>query len=80
VLWQTKKTIPPVYKNHIVSKILSLDLQFLHYNYVGLEDIEHGWKSAAIPPGLIPEWVPDPIDIPRCYSDSIGGAHIVYSF
>lgn len=46
---QTKVTIPSRHKNHIISKILPLDLGFLEDDNVRLQSVEHGLIMSCNP-------------------------------
>src|ERR1700709_1677631 len=74
---KTEEAIPSIDQNHVVAKILSLNLQFLHNYDISLEDIEHGWKGATVAPWLISKRISNSVDVPCRNSNSTIRAHVI---
>jgi hypothetical protein len=64
VLWQAKVAVPARHKHHIIRQVLTLDLELLHNDNVGLENVEHGIVGPLVAPWLVAERVADAVDIP----------------
>lgn len=69
VFRQAEVAVPAGHKHHVVGQVFSLNLQLLHNDNVGLEDVEHGIERPLIAPWLIAERVPDAVDIPGRNAD-----------
>lgn len=64
VFGQAEVAVPAGHQNHVVGQVFSLDLQLLHHDDVGLEDVEHGMEGALLAPWLVAKGVTDPVDVP----------------
>jgi hypothetical protein len=65
VLGKAEIAVPARDEHHVIFQVLPLNLEFLHDDNVGLKDVEHGVKSAAVAPRLVAERVANAVDIPR---------------
>lgn len=80
---QTEVAVPAGDQDHVVGQVFALDLQFLHDDDVGVEDIEHGVEGALLAPWLVAEGVAYAIDVPGRDADHgavDGTAHMVLFF
>lgn len=69
MLGQAEVAVEARHQHHVVGQVFALNLQLLHDDDVGLEDIEHGVEGAIVAPWLVAEGVADPVDIPRGDAD-----------
>ena len=80
MLRQAEVSIPAFDKDHVVAQVFALDLELLHDDYVGAEDVEHGGEGAVGGvPGRVGEGVADAVDVPcreahrECASGALDG-------
>lgn len=69
VLGQAEVAVPAGHQDHVVGEVFALDLQLLHDDDVGLEDVEHGIEGALVAPWLVAERIADAVDVPGGDSD-----------
>jgi hypothetical protein len=74
VLGQAEVAVPSGHKHHVIRQVLALDLELLHDDNVGLEDVEHGIVRLAFAPWLVAQRVADAVHVPRRDADHCAGS------
>jgi hypothetical protein len=69
MLRKAEVAVPSGNQNHVVSQVLPLNLQLLHNDNIGLQNIKHGIEGALFAPWLVAKWVADAIHIPSGDTD-----------
>ena len=64
VLGQAEVAVPAGNEHHVIGQVLALDLELLHDDDVGLEDVEHGAEGALLAPWLVAKGVADAVHVP----------------
>lgn len=76
VLWETEVAVPSVIEDHVIAQVFPLNLQLLHHDNVGLEDVEHGRERLGYAPWLISEGVADAVHVP-CGESHVADMYIL---
>jgi hypothetical protein len=64
VLGQAEVAVPARHEHHIVSQVFALDLELLHDDDVGLQNVEHGIEGPLIAPWLVAKRIANAVHIP----------------